>query len=73
MKHIHDKKVNKIAECNLLHDITNNTKRTKNLNKHYSPIIHGCMNTRKGKSKFLKYRILLVSGYSSTILTERLV
>ena len=29
MMRIHDKEVNKIAECNLLHDITNNPKRTK--------------------------------------------
>ena len=41
MTRIHDKEVNKIAECNLLHDIINPPKHTKNLNSHYSPIIHG--------------------------------
>ena len=30
MTHIHDNKVNDIAECNLLHDILNPYKRTKN-------------------------------------------
>ena len=25
------------------------SKRTKNINIHYSPIIHGCMNTLKGR------------------------
>ena len=52
MNHIHDNKVNKIAECNLLHDMLNPSKCTKNINIHYSPILHGCMNTRKGKAKF---------------------
>ena len=49
MTRIHDNKVNKITECNLLHDIINTPKRTKNVNSHYSPILHGCMNTRKGR------------------------
>ena len=40
---------------------------------HYSPILHGCMNTRRGKSKFKHFRILLDSGYSSVILMGRLV
>ena len=48
MIYIHDNKVKNIAECNLLHDIINNPKRAKNINSHYSPILHGCMNTRKG-------------------------
>ena len=30
MTRIHDIEVNKIAECNLLHDILNPPKRTKN-------------------------------------------
>ena len=55
MTRIHDNKLNNIAEFNLLHDIINTTKRTKLLNSHYSPIIHGCMNNRKGKAKFKKF------------------
>ena len=52
MTRIHDKEVNKISECNLLHEIINPPKRTKYLNIHYPPIIHGCTNTVKGKVKF---------------------
>ena len=54
----------KIAEHNLLHDILNPPKRTKILNIHYSPILQGCVNTRKGKAKVKSFRILLYS-YSS--------
>ena len=64
---IHRNEVNKIAEWNLLHDILNPPKRTKNLTNHYSNIIHGCMNTQKGGVKFKNFRILLDSGCSSTI------
>ena len=52
MNRIHYNEVNKIAECNLLHDIINPYKRTKILNIHYSPILHGCVNTRKGRLEF---------------------
>ena len=55
MMRIHDKEVNKIAEFNLLHDIISLPKRTKSLNIHYSPILHGCMNTREGKARFKKF------------------
>ena len=34
MNCIHDNKVNKISECNLLHDIINPSKHTKNINSH---------------------------------------
>ena len=34
MNFIHDKKVNKIDEYNLLHDIRNPSKHTKNINSH---------------------------------------
>ena len=68
---IHDNKANKVAKYNLLHDIINLSKHTKNLNDHYSPIIHVCMNTRKGNAKFKKFLILLESGCSSTIVTGR--
>ena len=46
MTRIHNNEVNNITERNLLHDIINPPKRTKNLNSHYSPILHGCMNNR---------------------------
>ena len=45
MTHIHDNEVNNIAELNSLHDIINRPKRSKILNIHYSPILHGFMNT----------------------------
>ena len=73
MTRIQNNEVKNISECNLLHDIINPSKRTKNLNSHYSPILHGCMNTRKGKSKFKNFRILLDSGCNSTIVMGRLV
>ena len=72
MTRIHNNKVKNIAECNLLHDIINPLKRAKKLNSHYSPILHGCMNTRKGKARFKRFHILLDSGCSSTILMGRL-
>ena len=52
MNHIHDNEVNKIAEWNLLQDIINTSRRTKNINRHYYPILHGCINTQKGKARF---------------------
>ena len=70
---IHGNKVNKIYECNLLHDILNPPKHTKLLNSHYSPILNGCMNTRKGRAKFKNFQILLDSGCSSNILMVRLI
>ena len=73
MMHIHEKELNKIAECNLLHDIINSPKLTNFLNIHYSPILHACMNNRKGKAKFKNVRILLEMGCSSTSIMVRLV
>ena len=58
MIHINDNEVKNISECNLLHDITNPLKRAKNINSHYSHIIHGCMNTIRGRVKFENLRIL---------------
>ena len=49
---IHDNKIKYMARCNLLHGITNPSKRIKNINSHYYPILHGCMNTRRDKVKF---------------------
>ena len=57
MTRIQKNKVKNIAECNLQHDIINPTKRAKKLNRHYSPILHGCMNTRKGKAKFKNFAL----------------
>ena len=47
MTRLHDNGVINIAKLNLLNDIINPPKLTTHLNTHYSPIIHGCMNTRK--------------------------
>ena len=73
MNRIHENKVNKIAECNLLHIIINPSKRTKNLNIHYSHILHGCINTRKGTEKFKNFRILLYSGCIFTIVMGSII
>ena len=67
MTRIHINEVKNISEYNLLHEIINPPKRAKHLNSHYSPILHGSMHIRKGKSKFIFFRILLESGFSSTI------
>ena len=68
MTRINDNEINKISEYNLLHDIINTPKRAKDLNIHYSPSLHGCMNIRKRRAKFKNFRILLDSRCSSTIL-----
>ena len=73
MMHIHDNKVNKIYECNLLHGIINPRKRTKNLSIHYSPIIHGFIISRKGRANFNTFQILLESGCISIIIIVSLV
>ena len=70
---IHNNEVKNIAECNLLYDIINPPKRAKHLNSRYSPIIHICMNTRKGRAKFKNFYILLDIGFSSTIVIVSLV
>ena len=73
MNCIHENKVNNIAEFNLIHDIINTPKRTKNLNSHHSPILHGFMNTRNDKAKIENFRIILDIGFSSSIIMGRLV
>ena len=70
---IHENEVNKIAGYNLLYDIINPSKHTKILNIHYSPILYGCMYTRKCGAKFENLGILLDSGCSSTIVMRRLI
>ena len=52
MTRIHNNEVNNIAEYNLLHNIINLPKRDKIFNIYYSPILRGCMNTRRSKAKF---------------------
>ena len=52
MTRIYNNEVKNISECNLLHEIINPPKCAKNLNSHYSPILHGCMNTKKDRAKF---------------------
>ena len=52
---MNDIEVKNIAEFNLLHDIINHPKRAKNINIHYSPIMYGFMNTRKGRAKFKNF------------------
>ena len=70
MNSIRDNKVNNIAELDLLHYILNTSKRTKYINAHYSPILRGCMNTRRGKSKFIYF---LYIGCSYTILIRSMI
>ena len=72
MIYIHDNEVNNIDEFNLLHDIINPPKCAKNINSHYSPILHECMNTRKVREKFKNFRIILDSVCSSMIVTRRM-
>ena len=47
MNRILDKDVNNIYECNLLHGILNSSKRTKNVNSHYYPILHGLIHNQQ--------------------------
>ena len=73
MIYIHNNEVNNIYEYNLLHDISNPPKRAKYTTSHYSPILHGRINTRKGRANFKNFRIILDSGCSYTIVIRRLV
>ena len=69
--YLHNKiHVNYIAELNLLHDMSNPSKCVKSTNSCYSPILHGCINTHKGKTKFKNFRILFDSGCSPTIVVR---
>ena len=73
MNCIHENKVNKITECNIIHDILNTYKRNNVLNSHQYPILHGCMNTQKGRAEFKKFHILLDSRCSSKIIMITLI
>ena len=52
MKIIHDNEDNNLAECNLLYDILNPSKNSKNTNSNFYPTLQGCMNTRRVRSKY---------------------
>ena len=71
--YIYDNKLNNVSEFNLIHDRINPPKRAKNINIHYSPIIHGCIIIRRGRAKLKNLRILLNSVCSFTIVIIRLV
>ena len=73
MNIIHDDKVNNISRWKLLYGILNYFKSTKNINVHYSPILHGCMDTRRGKANLKNFRTLLGSGCSYNILRRGLI
>ena len=64
--------INDIAEFILLHYILSPSKRVKSTNYCYLPILHVRINTRRQQVKVEKFRILLDSGFSSTIVTRRL-
>ena len=68
---IHENEVKK-TECNLIQDLLNPYKRNNILNSHHYRILHGCMNTRKGRSRFNNYCILLDSRCSSMIVIRGL-
>ena len=72
MNGIHENKVNNMSEWILLHDILNLYKHTKNINIHYSHILHGCIYTRRVRVKYKIFQILLDIGCSSTIIIRRL-
>ena len=51
VNNIHDNGINNISECNLLHDIFNPSKFVKITNSDYYPILHGCINKRRGEAE----------------------
>ena len=58
MEIIHENDINDISECSLIYDILNISKCKEK--SHYSPILHGCMNARRGREKcknmnFIRY------------------
>ena len=73
MNYLHDNELNNIVVCNLLNDIINPSKSKIYINIRYSHILHGYINTRKGKYKFRGFCILLDSGCISTIFIRRLI
>ena len=73
MNCLYDEYVNNISEWNLLYGILNTSKHTKNINIHYSPILHGYMDILGGKAKFKNFLILLDSGCISMTVMRRLI
>ena len=70
---IHGNKLNKIHECNLLQNVLNPPKGTKNQKIYYSPIIKVYMNIQKGKGKFKNSSVLFDNGCSYTIIIGMLI
>ena len=64
---IHENEVNKIAECNLLHDILNPSKHTENLNSNYSNIVHACINTQR-----VEWSLITFENYRTVDLVPQL-
>ena len=60
-------------ECNVLSNPLNPTEHEKSKTSEYSPILHGCMNSRSGGERFGKFRIKLYSRSSSTILMGKMM
>ena len=73
MNHIHDNVINNIAGLNLPHGILNLSKRTKDVNYDYFPIIHGCMSTCRGRVIHKNAWLLLDRGCSSAVVIMRLM
>ena len=71
MKYIYYNKLNNKSEFNLIHDILNTSKRTKNINNNCPPIQYRCMDARRDKAKY-KIRIRLDNGCSPIIALKRL-
>ena len=62
MKNINDNEVNNISEFNLLHDILNPYKSTKITDSYYLPILHGFMNTHRGRSGYTSIEFYYIVG-----------
>ena len=48
-------------------------KSHENLNFNYSPILHGCISIRKGRTNLKNFWILLDSGWSSEIVMGKII
>ena len=70
---MHEDEVNIINECNWIHYILNTYERTKLLNSHHYPILHGCINTQNDRAKFNNFNILLDSRCTSKIIMRILI
>ena len=62
MNNIYDNKVNNIDVWNWLHGILNPSIRTKNINGHYSPILHVCMNCSRVREKYKTLELYWIVG-----------